>query len=364
MRLLLLPFALIYGTVIRFRNLLFDSGFLKSHSFTVPVILAGNLSTGGTGKTPCVDYLTHLLKNKYRVAVLSRGYKRKTSGFIIANEASTALEIGDEAKLIALKHPDMMVAVDRKRVSGIRKLLKEPQPPDCILLDDGFQHRWVKPGLSILLTEYNALFTHDYLLPAGDLREHRSNFCRADIIMITKSPIVHSPISEKLIIKKMKPRQHQLVFFSWLSYGERIPVFGALPSSQTCSKPHTIVLFTGIANPSPLEQHLMDKCTELITIKFRDHHRFSDKDMQRVVNTFNHQFTKNKILITTEKDLARLKGEKSFDYLSNFPVFYIPVSMKIHPHTKGVDFDQVIQDYVRTNTKDFSLDFQKVAPKA
>jgi tetraacyldisaccharide 4'-kinase len=361
MRLLLYPFALIYGAVVRCRNFFFNIGLLKAHSFSVPIILAGNLTTGGTGKTPCIEYLARLLKKQYRIAILSRGYKRKTSDFIVSNASSTAREIGDEAKQMSMKHPDITIAVDKTRVHGIRKLLQEPIPPDCILLDDGYQHRWVQPGLSILLTEYNALFTHDYLLPAGNLREHRNNYRRADIILITKSPAVHSPISEKLIIKKMNPSQNQLVFFSYLAHGERVPIFPSSHPNKECAKPHTIVLFTGIANPSSLEQHLMTKCTELITIKFQDHHQYSHKDIQRIINIFNNQFTKNKILITTEKDLARLKGEKSFESLSKFPVFYIPVSMKIHPHNRGINFDQVIQDYVRTNKKNFSLGFRKTS---
>lgn len=357
MRLLLLPLALIYGTFIRCRNLLFNTGLIKSLGFPVPVILAGNLTTGGTGKTPCVEYLVRLLSNNHRLAVLSRGYKRKSKGFIVASPDASARDIGDEAKQLKDKFPDLTVAVEKRRVKGIQNLLSRPEPSDCIILDDGFQHRWVKPGLSILLTEYNDLFTHDYLLPAGNLREHRKNFHRADIILITKSPAVHSPISEKLIIKKMKPAKHQLVFFSYLSYDEWMPVF----DHKSCQKPNTIVLFTGIANPSPLEQHLMKKSSELITVKFRDHHAYTKRDMQHIINVFDKQFTKNKILLTTEKDLSRLKGEKCFDYLRNFPVFYIPVSMKVHPHTKGINFDKVIQNYVQTNTKDFSVGFRKIA---
>lgn len=352
LKVLLYPFALIYGSVIRIRNLLYNRKILKTASFKSPVILVGNLSTGGTGKTPCVEYLIRMLNPLYKVAVLSRGYKRKTNGFIIGNhKTSSSREIGDEPLQMLSKFPQVIVAVDKKRKRGIQNLFNLDSPPDCVILDDGYQHRRVKPGLQILLTEYNNIFSNDHLLPVGNLREHSANSSRANIIVITKSPHVHSPISEKILISQLKPSKNQLVFFSYINFGEFLPVNHNLPKISKCKKPNTILLFTGIANPSSLEQYLQDQCSNLITISFPDHHVFSGKDIAKIIKRYNDLFTKNKIIVTTEKDFYRLKHEKPFNALNELPVYYIPICMEFHPHPKSFDFDQAILNYVRKNTK-------------
>lgn len=357
MRFLLYPIALIYGTIIRLRNFLYNRKFLKSVSFKTPVILVGNLTTGGTGKTPCVEYLINLLRTDYNIAVLSRGYKRKTKGFIIGNvTCSTSNEIGDEAMQILSKFQDVTVAVCENRKVGIKNLIHLKNPPDVIIMDDGFQHRRVKPGLSILLTDYIKPYSNDYLLPTGNLREHCHNSKRADIIIVTRSPNVHSPISEKIIIKQLKPQKQQPVFFSYLGFGKLMPFGSVAEKNRAVKQPNTIILFTGIANTAILEQHLQDRCSNLIVLKFPDHHWYADKDIARILKTYDDQFTKNKIIVTTEKDYYRLKHKKCFDDLRKKPVFYIPVSMKIHPHTKGIDFNQAIRDYVEKNRKHFELD--------
>jgi tetraacyldisaccharide 4'-kinase len=362
-RKLLFPLSLIYGFIIWFRNFLFNRKFLKVTRFNIPVILAGNLSAGGTGKTPCVEYLIRFLKEQHRIAVLSRGYLRKTKGFQIATPASTAREVGDEPLQIALKFPEVTVAVDRNRRNGIRTLMGYQPPPDCIIMDDGFQHRSVEPGLSILLTEYNNLYMDDLLLPAGTLREHQSNAARADIIVITKSPRVHSPITEKILIKRLKPRKNQLLFFSYIRFSPLQPLFPGQNSTNQ-PVPNTIVLFTGIANPAPLQQHLQDLCSNLISVTFPDHHHYGLKDIAKITKVFNDQFTKNKILVTTEKDLSRLKHEETFDILRNFPVFCVPIAMAFHPHIRGYNFDQAILDYVRKHQNNHCLDSSAPNPKA
>ncbi|MFO7721761.1 MAG: tetraacyldisaccharide 4'-kinase, partial [Bacteroidales bacterium] len=322
---------------------------LRSTSFSKPVILVGNLTTGGTGKTPCVEYIVRLLRQEQHLAVISRGYKRKTKGFIIGNENHSWKEIGDEPLQIATKFPDVTVAVDGKRKRGIKKLLHSSHPPDCIIMDDGFQHRKVKAGLSILLTDYSHPYSDDYLLPAGNLREHISNRRRADIIVVTKSPAVKSPISDKILLKKLKPLQHQLVFFSYLKFGPFTPLLHNSEIKKACKTPNTIVLFTGIANPSSLQQHLQDQCSKLITLAFPDHHPFTAKDISKVLSTFNDQFTRNKILVTTEKDYHRMKDYVFFGDLAKYPVFYIPVYVGFHTNYRGLEFDQVIREYVSRN---------------
>jgi len=349
MRILLYPFALLYGLAIFVRNFLFDKRIIKTITFRTPVILVGNLTTGGTGKTPCVEHIIQILRQGHHLAVISRGYKRKTKGFIIGNENHSWKDIGDEPLQIATKFPDVTVAVDGKRKRGINKLLHSSHPPDCIIMDDGFQHRKVKAGLSILLTDYSHPYSDDLLLPVGNLREHISNRRRADIIIVTKSPSVRSPISDKILIKKLKPLNNQLVFFSYLKFGPLTPLHHNSGTKKACQQSNTIVLFSGIANPSSLQQHLQDRCSNLITLTFPDHHPFSTKDIAKVLSVFNDQFTKNKILVTTEKDYHRMKDQDFFGDLIKYPVFYIPVFVGFHTNYRGLEFDQVIREYVNTD---------------
>ncbi len=348
LRILLFPISIIYGLIIKIRNLLFEWKILPSKTFSIPIISVGNLSVGGTGKTPHVDYLIRLFKDKYRIATLSRGYGRKTSGFIIANSDSTEKDIGDEPLLFAKKHTSIFVSVDANRVRGIKKLLKTNSDIKLILLDDAYQHRYVKAGLSILLTDYFSLYTSDFLLPTGNLRESRSEAKRADIIIITKTPKVFSPLDRRFILNKIKPLSHQSVYFSYISYGKFEPLYENSKFTEA-QNPSKILLFTGIANPIPFEEFLKRQCNELISIRFKDHHRYGYEDLIKIKEKFESIYSGNKILITSEKDKMRLLDEKLLDVFSELPVFYVPIEIDFHKTAicKGeMDFDTEISKYL------------------
>lgn len=354
LRLLLIPFAWMYGFVIRIRHLLFDANIIKSHSFPIPIIGVGNLSLGGTGKTPMIEYLVRLLSNNYKLAVLSRGYGRKTKGYKVADTKSTFLQIGDEPMQYYNKFGNKLtVAVSANRNEGIVNLMEDDYNLDAILLDDSYQHRFVKPGLSILLTDFHKLYTEDYLIPAGTLRDVVSQAKRADVIIVTKTYKVLSPITRRRIKSMLKPLPHQSLYFSYLEYGKLIP-FHNLQEYTVSKHINTIVLFCGIANSYPLQEYLRDMCIELLVVDFPDHYSYRKKDMQLVAKTFNDEFTKNKIIITTEKDAMRLIKSEYLCELDNMPVFYIPIEVKLHGDDKN-DFSKKINDYVKANTRSGSL---------
>jgi len=350
-RFALYPFALLYGLAVLIRHRLFNLGVLKSKSYPFPVIGVGNLSVGGTGKTPMVEFIIALLSNKFKAATLSRGYGRKTKGFLIADQYSGVNDIGDEPLQYYKKFSSKVkVAVDEDRREGIENLMQNDGNLDLIVLDDAYQHRYVKPGLEILLTDYYNLYPKDYLLPVGRLRDLKSAAKRADVIVVTKTNKVMSPILAKSIIQKIDPLPHQKVFFSYLEYDNFTPVPGlALPPVN--KKPSVIVLLTGIANPSPLQDYLISKCNSLVNIEYRDHHQFLKRDIDNVLKTFKSYFVKNKILLTTEKDMMRLIKSPYFRLFKDIPLYYIPVKMKIHkPDDKA--FEQLILDYVSNNKRD------------
>lgn len=344
---LLWPFAVLYGSAVRIRNFLFDKHILPSVRFDIPVILVGNLAAGGTGKTPCVDYVATLLEKEIRLAILSRGYGRKTRGFQLAETTGTWQTVGDEPLQLKLKHPDIIVAVCENRKDGIQRLADEPFSAHCVLMDDGFQHRWVSPGLNILLTDYSKPFSSDHLLPMGYLREHRAGKKRADIIVVTKAPPVRSPISDKAIIRKLKPLPHQQVFFSFLMYGDLIPANETASNLASESSLRTALLITGIANPDPLAEHLRLQFSNLSHLRFPDHHPYSHRDLKLISEAYNALFQKSKAIITTEKDINRMKHGGAFALLRDFPVFYIPVSMGFHENYRGQHFHETILNYVR-----------------
>jgi tetraacyldisaccharide 4'-kinase len=344
LKLFLLPFSVIYGLVIRMRNFLFDNGVFKSERFDFPVIVVGNLSVGGTGKTPHVEYLIRLLRNKIEIGVISRGYRRKTNGFILATNVSSADEIGDEPKQYINKFGDIHVAVDEHRCHGIQQLKSLYPGVKAVLLDDAYQHRYVKPGLSILLTDYHSLYSKDYLLPAGRLREPISGADRANIIIVTKTDPVFSPLSKRAVLEQIKPRPGQHVFFSFITYGLPIPLFKNLPVLRF-NQINTIVLFSGIANPYPLEQYLKRLCSELIPIYYTDHHQFTEKDILSIKTKYEEQFTRKKVLLTTEKDAMRLIDPFLAGVLKGMPIYYIPIEVAFH-FGEREKFDRIVLDFV------------------
>ena len=305
------PLSWLYGLGVRFRNTLFETGFLKSKSFTMPVISVGNITVGGTGKTPHVEYLIRLLQDHSRVAVLSRGYKRKSHGFRIADESSTAHTIGDEPFQIKQKFPKAIVAVDKNRVHGIESLNQQYPDIDVILLDDAFQHRYVKPGINILLVDYHRLIIYDTLLPAGRLREPLTGKNRADIVIITKCPKELKPMEYRVITKAMDLYPYQQIFFTSLEYGDLIPLFNKEASAVSLKtlRNHHVLLLTGIASPRQMKEDLSPMVSKLSMLSFPDHHAFDQKDIEEICSKFA-KLPSPKCIVTTEKDAARIMGLK------------------------------------------------------
>lgn len=328
---MLLPLAWIYGVIVAIRNLLFDMGVLKQKSYDIPVIGIGNITVGGTGKTPHTEYLIKLLQKDYQVAVLSRGYKRKSKGFVLANKLSTMEEIGDEPLQMKTKFPDIHVAVDANRRNGISRLLSDDVKPavDVILMDDSFQHRYVLPDINILLVNYNRLITRDYLLPAGRLRETIMGKERADIVIVTKCPADITPVERNGIERELALRYHQKIFFTTMSYPILMPQFKEAP-----------LLVTGIASPHHMEEDLRKFYPGLELMAFPDHHAFSDADIEAIKKR-----AAGRHIITTEKDSTRLKS---------LPHTVIPIEVEFIAKEEE-KFNKIILDHVRQNTRNSRL---------
>jgi tetraacyldisaccharide 4'-kinase len=337
----LYPLTLLYKGIGNIRNMLYDKEIIKSKQFDIPVISVGNLRVGGTGKSPMVDYLVRLLKNKYRIGVLSRGYKRKTNGFILAHSEVAANDIGDESYQLYRKHPDILIAVDEKRAHGIELLLNSPFSPQLILLDDAFQHRSVFAGLHILLTPYDDLYTDDEVLPAGNLRESVKGAGRAQIIVVTKCPENLNEQEQFLTAKKLNAGLNQTVFFSKVIYSNFVfSTQDKIPLNQLSD--YQVVLITGIAKPEDLLKKLESLGITFQHFSFPDHHNFTKKEIQHIQKTFDDIKTKKKIILTTEKDYVRI-----FDRLDN--IYYIPIQTDFISHRE--DFDKMILQYVEQYTR-------------
>lgn len=301
LRFLLFPFTVLYDFVTRIRNLFFDIGFFKSTAFETPIVIVGNLSLGGTGKTPQIEYLVRMLQESFRVSILSRGYKRSSKGFILVNETHTAQTVGDEPLQYYRKFKNIHVAVDANRVAGISKLMTSVKP-EVVLLDDAFQHRKVKGSCTILLTKWDALFVADYVVPTGNLREGKYGAKRADIILVTKCPEDFS-IEQQAIVKQKLSRFQKKIFFTSISYAKTI--LGADKMQTAGLKDFNVLLITGIANPTPLSDYLAGLGVRFHHLKFGDHHAFSEKDIQSIQTKFN-AMESPKMMLTTEKDYVRL----------------------------------------------------------
>ncbi|MFO7674085.1 MAG: tetraacyldisaccharide 4'-kinase, partial [Lutibacter sp.] len=309
------PFSILYGLITSLRNYLYDVGLLKSAHFKTPTIVVGNLSVGGTGKTPQIEYLIDLLKNNFKIAVLSRGYKRKSNGFFIADEKVSAEIIGDEPFQIHLKFPEAIVCVDADRTNGITKLEELENPPKVILLDDAFQHRKVRGGFNILLTTYANLYVNDTMLPTGDLRENASGAKRAQAIIVTKCPADISETAQAEITKKLHPKPNQQVFFTTITYDTQLKGDSMLDLSDLSD--YHILLVTGIANPKPLTDYLKNKKLNFKHLNYPDHHHFSLNELGEINAAYESLSTTNKIILTTEKDYVRIFGKlKNLHYIS------------------------------------------------
>ncbi|PJA09503.1 MAG: tetraacyldisaccharide 4'-kinase [Flavobacteriales bacterium CG_4_10_14_0_2_um_filter_32_8] len=351
LNILLFPFSLFYGSIVYFRNKLYDWNILTAKEFNFPVISVGNLAMGGVGKTPHVEYLINLLKNDFRVATLSRGYKRTTSGFYLADNHSTSIDLGDEPLQFKNKFENLIVAVDEKRVSGINKL-KELHPEiNVILLDDAYQHRSVTPGINILVTDFSNLYINDTIVPSGRLREWAFGSKRADIIIVSKTSAVLSPIDKRRIKESLNPEDYQKIYFSYLKYGEITPFTEAAKNlTDTIGNNFSILLLTGIAKAGLLFYKLYHEFNIVEHFKFADHHNYTESDVIIIKERFKNLFGNNKIIITTEKDIMRLSLPKIKDLIQDIPIFYIPIEICFHGNDK-VEFDEQILKYVKANSR-------------
>ena len=334
LRKLLFPFAILYGFITSLRNYLYDKGILKSYSFDIPIIVVGNLNVGGTGKTPQIEYLIRLLSSNYKVATLSRGYKRKSEGFVLADANSNAEIVGDEPFQYFKKFPNIQVAVDTERRNGLSQLLKQKEKPEIVLLDDAFQHREVKAGFYILLTAYDDLFCNDYMLPTGNLRESRNGAFRANLIIVTKCPInidKHEQERIKKVIDLELP-----IFFSTVSYDDKI--YSETESLLVSEiKSMQKILLAGIANPKPFFDYLKTDTDETIT--YADHHHYSESDILNIKSR-----AIDKIIVTTEKDFVRLNAK-----ILTSQLYYLPIKSKLVSDQET--FEKIILNYVGTCTR-------------
>jgi tetraacyldisaccharide 4'-kinase len=335
LRKILFPFSILYGFITSIRNFLFDTGILKSYSFDLPVIAVGNLSVGGTGKTPQIEYLIRLLSDKYKVATLSRGYKRQSEGFVLANSTSDALQLGDEPFQFFQKFSSIQVAVDANRKNGIEQLLSQSNSPEIILLDDAFQHRKVKAGFYIMLTSYDDLYCDDFMLPTGNLRESRNGAVRANIVIVTKCPSDLSLNSQNTIKKQLNLSPNQSLFFTFINYDD--VVYSEKQTLKVAEiKSLDKILLAGIAKPESFFAHLKQGNDECLA--YPDHHHFSESELQAIKKKAN-----KKIIVTTEKDYVRLKGSILSEQL-----YYLPIKSSFLG--EGDDFDNNILNYVGQST--------------
>jgi tetraacyldisaccharide 4'-kinase len=320
-RILLLPFALIYWLVVAVRNWMYDKKLLKSTSFGLPLICIGNLSVGGTGKSPMVEFLVLHLRNRFKVATLSRGYKRKTKGYALANENTTAIDIGDEPMQFHQKFPEIPVAVGEERIVAIPQLLHDRPETEVILLDDAFQHRAIRAGLNIVLTDHGNLFTRDFFLPTGDLRDQKKSYKRAQIIIVTKCKSNLSQEERISIIEEIDPLPHQKIFFTCISYG--VPYHVTKKEFVFIDENTEVLLVTGIANPRPLKNFLEERIHGYQMMQYNDHHIFLIDDWKDIKKRFATIDAEKKIILTTEKDATRLL--KFGAEVDGMPFYVLPI---------------------------------------
>lgn len=340
------PITMWYSIGVGLRNLLFNMGVKKQVAPPVTTIGVGNICAGGAGKTPHVEYLLRLLSGSHNTALLSRGYRRSTSGYQLDDGSHNAAKLGDEPAMIARKFPGVRVAVCEKRLQGVQKLLNGDNPPQLIVLDDSYQHRYIKPTINILLTEYDRPFYKDHIMPYGNLRESRKARFRANIIVVTKSPEKLNPVDRHNIVNLLDLEPYQKVFFSYVHYCDPLPLMGGTPVPLNTLDGALVV--TGIANPEPMLRHVKEQCT-MSSLKFADHHNYSVSDLKHIRKMFDQLNGERKAIITTEKDAARLRLLIDKDAMAGLPIYYLPIEVRIHPN-KEYDFDETIQKIVHENS--------------
>jgi tetraacyldisaccharide 4'-kinase len=340
---LLYPLSLIYGIIVWLRNKLYDNGVLSSIQFSIPVICVGNLSTGGTGKTPHIEYLIRLLQYEYKLATMSRGYKRKTTGFYLANSETDSWMISDEPMQFYRKFPELSVSVCEDRVTGIPRLLSERRETEIVLLDDAFQHRSVKPGLNILITDYAKPFYTDFTLPFGSLRESRKAYKRANVIVVSKCPANLDAEAQKEIISKIRPYSYQRVFFSKIIYDNIIDFFSG-EQIRFDTKPN-IIMVSGIAKPEPMLQFLREKVARNVhLLKYADHHFFSEANLEEIKQTYQNWEEPDKIIVTTEKDATRLEIHKAALQQWGIKIAVLPIKTAFL--NNSLEFDYIVRNYI------------------
>ena len=354
----LLPLSWLYGLGVKFRNMLFEMNVLKSKSYAVPVISVGNITVGGTGKTPHVEYLIRLLKDQFSVAMLSRGYKRKSSGYVLATSDTPMKMIGDEPYQIKQKYPMVTVAVDAKRTRGIERLIHDDstKETDVILLDDAFQHRYVKPGVNILLVDYHRSIIYDKLMPAGRLREPLKGKDRADIVIVTKCPKDLKPMDYRVLTKQMNLYPYQQLFFTTLEYGQMKKVFPTTKDTPLSLEDLTgthVLLLTGIASPKQIYYDVKPYATSINSLAYGDHHTFKQRDIHHINETFD-SMPSPKVIITTEKDMVRLETVKGLSDEVRNHLYVLPVRISFMLDGKAT-FNENIIGYVRKNSRNSIL---------
>ena len=345
MRFLLLPISFFYHIALVIRHKLYDWHLLRSKRFEQPVICVGNLALGGTGKTPHVEYLIGLLMRQYRVCVVSRGYGRKTKGFQLANISCCAETIGDEPMQYIGKYSDLLVAVDESRNRAIELMRTMDRPPEVYLLDDAFQHRSTRAGLNILLTSHDKLYCDDHLIPAGTLRDIKGSASRADIIIVSKAPEGIDTLEKAEIIGRLRPLLHQKVYFSTVEY-EPFHSVNQTANEMAPEEADAVLLFCGIARPKPLVEELQRRYHQVELLAFNDHHPYSEADVESILRAYQKMAGERKIVVTTEKDFARLTNSPYFCQFDSVPLFVVPIRIKIDEEEK---FNEEILSYVRKN---------------
>lgn len=322
-RLFLFPLAIVYGGILSFRNWLYRKKIIGAVNFNLPIICVGNLSVGGTGKSPMVDFLVGFLKKDYPLATLSRGYKRRTSGYVLANEQTTAIEIGDEPMQFHISHPDIAVSVCEKRIEAIPQLLYDRPETKLVILDDAFQHREIVAGFNIILTDYANLYTRDFYLPTGDLRDQKESASRADVIVVTKCPPSLSQQERFQIMQELKPLPNQHVFFTTIHY--ETPVHIITKQEQSLSRQNEVLLVCGIANPLPLTDYIHETTKTYDALFYSDHHIYSVENLTEIEERFSQIKDNQKMIVTTEKDAVRLIKFK--DRIAHLPLYVLPISV-------------------------------------